>query len=160
MARGTATILKSGLMVALALTCSSCSPSISIEPSGSGTNIQLSFYDPGIFWSSPMEACIGQLTVREEGWPHRRPQQVVWKIHAPGGKCIKLRELTIGRLPPGFLEDVQRLPLKFGHMYGAESRSEPFDGVSMAWFVCRGAPADARWKNDYRLADPPPRCRG
>jgi hypothetical protein len=145
------------VVTALALLISSCSPGFSIRPFGSGQNIQLKFFDPGILWSSPKEACISSLRVDEEKWPTRATGHIVWEIEARN-KCIKLKEVTVGVLPNGFTEIVKYQPLQIGRMYGATADAEPFRGGSMAWFVCNGPVDMASWKNEYRLNDRPQGC--
>jgi len=72
---------------------------------------------------------------------------------------VKLSGVEVGKVPAGFVEKVHLLPLHSGRMYGSYASAEPFMGGSMPWFVCPGEPAIIDWKNDYRLEDPPARCK-
>jgi hypothetical protein len=96
--------------------------------------------------------------VNEEQWPTRQPIRVVWQISASKG-CVKLRAVEVGKVPAGFVEKVNLLPLRLGRMYGSDAIADPFIGGSMPWFVCADEPAIINWKNDYRLEDPPARCK-
>ena len=161
---------KIGAAFSLALICGSCSPpTFDINTSGSGTAIQLKFYEPGLIWSSRIEPCVAHLTVVEEGWPVRRPKRAVWKVRRnPGSRCIRLRSVDIGKVPRGFTEEINQLPLRVGRMYASRALAldstvdgvaDQYDGLSMPWFVCSGAPVRINWKNEYRLENPPSRCR-
>jgi hypothetical protein len=159
MARHATLTGRNGAVFAFAFLCGSCSPSFELKPSGSGTEIQLKFYEPGLIWSSPAEPCVAVLSVAEETWPHRHPSRVIWQIRrSPGAPCVKLKSVEIGKVPSGFSEEINRLPLRIGRMYGAEARAEPFGAGSLPWFVCAGGPAIITWKNEQRLENPPSRC--
>ena len=158
-ARHATLMSKIGAVLIFAFLCGSCSPSFEITPFGSGANIQLKFYEAGIIWSSPAEPCVAVLSVAEESWPLRHPSRVVWQIRrSPGSRCVKLKSVEIGKVPRGFSEEFNRLPMRIGRMYGAEARAEPFDAGSLPWFVCTGRPAIITWKNEQRLEKPPSRC--
>ena len=149
--------------VAFALLCGSCTPPyFDMKPSGSGTSIQLKFYERGILWSSPAEPCVTVLSVAEEAWRggdrsrRREPSRVIWQIRrSPGLRCVKLKGVEIGKVPSGFSEEFNRLPLRIGHMYAAEARAQPFDGHALPWAVCEGRPAAITWRDEDQ---PPPRC--
>ena len=108
--------------------------------------------------------CIYELKVGEEQWPNRRAVEPVWSIKAVNG-CVALRKVTIGKVPQGFVVDVDRLPMRRGHMYGAHGvakfgENSRYRGASLPWFVCRGRVSVVDWKDDYRLKDRPERCAG
>jgi hypothetical protein len=151
--------------VAFAFFCGSCTPPyFDIKPIGYGTSIQLKFYESGILWSSPAQPCVAQLSLVEEAWrggdrSHRRASpRVVWQIRrSPGLRCVKLKDVEIGKVPSGFSEEFNRLPLRIGHMYAAKAQAQPFDAHALPWAVCAGRPATITWRDEDH---PPPRCRG
>jgi len=106
--------------------------------------------------------CVYELAVFEEQWPNRRVVEPVWSIKAVNG-CVALRNVTIGKVPPGFAVEGDRLPMRRGHMYGARGvarlgENSRLQGASLPWFVCRGRVSVVEWKNEYRLEDRPDRC--
>ena len=136
--------------------CGSCSRGFEIDPSGFGTNIRLAFPEGGLL-SSPMVPCVTRLTVAQEQWPSVSRESPVWQIQASAG-CVKLTGVDVGRIPDGFVQTINRLPLKVGGLYRASAEAKPYQGMSRPWFVCREAPEKARWENDQRLAAPPATC--
>ena len=150
-------IARAAMALFLVASCGSCSRGFEILPSGFGTNIRLMFTEGGWFTPTPKQACLTELTVSEEQWPTRGGGPVVWRIRAVKG-CVTITGADVGHVPDGFTADINQLPLKTGHMYGARAEADPYGGGSMAWFVCREAPAVAEWKNMEALASPPQRC--
>jgi len=137
------------------LPCGSCSPGFGIVASGLDENVKLSLRKLSAL-------CVYELTVVEEQWPNRRVVEPVWSIKAVNG-CVPLRNVTIGEVPRGFAVEVDLLPVRRGHMYGAQgvakyAENSRYRGASRPWFVCRGRVAVVDWKDEYRLKDRPERC--
>lgn len=153
---------KIGAALGLALFCGSCTKDLIIEPAGSGTAVQLEFYEPGFVWRGslgdnnfPAEPCISALSVAEE--PSRSRGRVIWLIAARSG-CVRLGKVEIGTVPGGFDEVVSRLPVRIGRMYQAAVRSRGASQSSRPWLVCPGEPMVVRPDEDYWFFDPPNRC--
>jgi hypothetical protein len=145
--------------ITVAVSCGSCSPGFGIEVSGRGEDVMLSFKGP---WASRLTPCVYELQINEERWPNRRAVGPVWSIKSASG-CVVLRSVRIGALPAGFTAEVDRLPLKLGHMYGVRATARygeggEYSGAALPWFVCREETVTIRWKDEYKLEDPPRSC--
>lgn len=137
------------------LLSASCSPAFSIKASGHGANVELALQGRGT-------VCLYELRIGEERWPNRRTVEPVWVIKAVDG-CVELRRIKIGQVPPGFAVEINRLPMRRGHMYGAHGVARfgeggQYRGATLPWFICRGRISTVNWKDDYRLKDRPQSC--
>lgn len=149
---------RAGYALGLVLFCGSCSRSFEVQPSGFATDVRLTFSEQIWFVSRPKQACVSRLTVSEEKWPSRASTSIVWSIKAKG-RCTVIEGVDVGHVPAGFSEEVNKLPLEAGRMYGASANADPYGGGSMPWFVCQRVPETVAWKNDYRLNEPSAQCR-
>ena len=147
------------LIPLLTFPLSSCSYSFEIEVSGFGPNIRLEFRDGGLLKSSRQVTCLKRLTVHEQFSPGGQDGPV-WQIAASKG-CVTLTGIDVGHVPDGFVEEINQLPLKSGHVYQAEASAEkkyPDSGISSRWFVCKTSPVEADWKNESELREMPLHC--
>jgi len=152
-------IAAASLVAVSAISLGSCSRAFEIEISGYGPNIRLEFHDDSLLQSVRQATCLRELTVYELVGPSGH-EQLVWQIKASAG-CVTLTGVDIGHVPGGFVEGINRLPLKIGSRYQAFASAEkdyPDSGISSLWFVCRKAPEEAGWKNEHELREVPPSC--
>lgn len=143
----------------LAVGCGACSPGFSIDVSSDWIGVKLTL-KRGL--SLHFEPCVYQLEVREEQWPNRRHVGTVWKITARD-KCVKLSSIRVGQTPVGFVSEINHLPLKPGHMYGAVASAQygehsRYSGGMLPWFICRTGVVSIGWKDEHSLEDPPAGC--
>ena len=145
-------------VIGLSLLCGSCSKGSAIDLSGTGADIRISFVDRGFLWNIRKEVCVSELTVWEEAWPTRRELQIVWQIKSANG-CMKMTEVRLGKVPRSFVQEINLLPLKLNSIYSVTAGAGQIEEFSGPWVICRGDPAKMSWKNEYRLNEPPARCR-
>jgi hypothetical protein len=83
-----------------------------------GEDVRLSFRDSGIFFDEPIRPCLDQVTIFRHDAAR---EEVVWELRAPAGSCAALDKLTVGDVPRGLEEIINRLPLSRSQTYVASA---------------------------------------